>query len=889
MQAVGRKVVTRWVQQSLALAWTSWSSSAHDAKKQRVLTKKILKHWTNARLARAWETWSGLRSENIRLTKAAIMVLSRWTKKALVACWNAWLAHAPAKKRLKAAAMRVVTRWVQGSMTHAWATWSSSADDAKRMKAATMKVIKRWTQQCLVVSLNSWSSTVREEKRMRNVLQKVLARWSRSYLSEALETWSLYVSETVRMQAVGRKVVARLQGSATAAAFMRWRGKAGEEKKARQVAQKVVLRWESASKMKAFMRWEDAVEEAREQMAKLAEQASKEHDLIHKLQAVDAANKAASVRMLQDLSDSVQDLKHAMKFKTADLDKKASSLVGLSVEFSSQFNTVTRDRQRASLFAAEIQKIQEDANNKKLEFFRQISHTMLVGKWWQKRLANVFNILKQLARAELRLRVLSSKATTRRAKLTMSNVWGGWHFVWCERKRSNYQLGNGVRRWKRLILWKVVDTWQYHAAERVRLGQSSSKMLKHWHCKVGPFVFLIQPFPPYKVTIKLTNNDNNRGDLSAAQSLLSKVLAFLGICLKQMLQTSCLLIICSSLQTLILAFKSWSTRTRKWLARERSALKVVTRWVQQSLALAWTTWSSSAHVAKKQRVLTKKILKHWTNARLARAWETWSGLRSKNIRLTKAAIMVLSRWTKRALVACWNAWLAHAPAKKRLKAAAMKVIKRWTQQCLIVAWNTWSSTVREEKRMRNVLARFQGSATAAAFMRWRGKAGEEKKARQVAQKVVLRWESASKMKAFMRWEGAVEEAREQMAKLAEQASKDALAEDVTKVTAELSKQVQQRYELEATHTKKIMEAAHLRGKLQDVEKRADVIQQELNCLVNETQAQKSAVLKLSGDKISELGKQLHGLKTVLEHERESRRSAEEQAQKLVSTMQLNLE
>jgi len=155
--------------------------------------------------------------------------------------------------------------------------------------------------------------------------------------------------------------------------------------------------------------------------------------------------------------------------------------------------------------------------------------------------------------------------------------------------------------------------------------------------------------------------------------------------------------------------------------------------------------------------------------------------------------------------------------------------------------------------------------------------------------VVLRWESASKMKAFMRWEGAVEEAREQMAKLAEQASKDALAEDVTKVTAELSKQVQQRYELEATHTKKIMEAAHLRGKLQDVEKRADVIQQELNCLVNETQAQKSAVLKLSGDKISELGKQLHGLKTVLEHERESRRSAEEQAQKLVSTMQLNLE
>ena len=297
------------------------------------------------------------------------------------------------------------------------------------------------------------------------------------------------MSETVRIQAVGRTVVARLQESATVESFMRWRGKAGEEKKERQVAQKVVLRWESASKMKALMRWEDAVEEAREQMAKSAEQASKEHDLIHKLQAVDAAKKAASVRMLQDL-------KHAMKFKIACLDQKASSLVGLSVELSSQLDKVTRDRQRASVFAAEIQKIKEDADNKRLEFFRQISHTMLVGKWWRKRLANVFNDFKQLARAQLRLRVLSSKGTARRAKHTMSNVWGGWRFVWCERKRNNYHLGNGMRRRQRLILRKVFDTWQYHAAERVTLRRSSSKMLKLWRCKVGPLVFLVQSFPP---------------------------------------------------------------------------------------------------------------------------------------------------------------------------------------------------------------------------------------------------------------------------------------------------------------------------------------------------------------------------------------------------------
>jgi chromosome segregation ATPase len=211
---------------------------------------------------------------------------------------------------------------------------------------------------------------------------------------------------------------------------------------------------------------------------------------------------------------------------------------------------------------------------------------------------------------------------------------------------------------------------------------------------------------------------------------------------------------------------------------------------------------------------------------------------------------------------------------------------------LSAAWKTWSSNASEIVRIqavgRKVVARLQGQTTGAAFLRWQGKAGEEKKARQVAQKVMLRWEFVSKMKAFMYWEDAVEEGREHMAKSAEQASKDTLAQDLTKVTAELSKQVRQLCELEANHSKKIMEAAHLRGKLQDAEKRIDVIQQDVNCLVNETQGQKSAMLKLSADRASQLGKELRGLKTLLEHERESRQSAEQQVQQLVSTMQLNL-
>jgi hypothetical protein len=374
------------------------------------------------------------------------------------------------------------------------------------------------------------------------------------------------------------------------------------------------------------------------------------------------------------------------------------------------------------------------------------------------------------------------------------------------------------------------------------------------------------------------------------------------------------------------ALNEWMKKGKENQRLRAVAGKIALGWTNQSLTLAWSTWSSSAHDAKKQRVLTKRIMMHWTKARLARAWETWSRLRSDEKRLKKAALVVLSRWTKQSLVACWNRWDALAPAKKRMKMAAMKVIKRWTQQCLVVAWNIWSSTVMKKKRMRNVLqkvsarwsrsflsaawktwssnasemvgiqavgrkvvARLQGQMTGAAFMRWQGKAGEEKKARQVAQKVVLRWEFVSKMKAFMKWEGAVEEGREQMAKSAEQASKDTLAQDLTKVTAELSKQVRQLCELEASHSKKIMEAAHLRGKLQDAEKRIDVIQQDVNCLVNETQVQKSAVLKLSGDRVSQLGKELRGLKPLLELERESRQSAEQQAQQLVSTMQLNFE
>ena len=77
--------------------------------------------------------------------------------------------------------------------------------------------------------------------------------------------------------------------------------------------------------------------------------------------------------------------------------------------------------------------------------------------------------------------------------------------------------------------------------------------------------------------------------------------------------------------------------------------------------------------------------------------------------------------------------------------------------------------------------------------------------------------------------------------------------------------------------------------MQGVEKRIDVIQQDVDYLVDETQGKISAIFKLSGDRIRQLGKELLELKTLLEVERESRRSAEEQAQKLVSTMRLNFE
>ena len=77
--------------------------------------------------------------------------------------------------------------------------------------------------------------------------------------------------------------------------------------------------------------------------------------------------------------------------------------------------------------------------------------------------------------------------------------------------------------------------------------------------------------------------------------------------------------------------------------------------------------------------------------------------------------------------------------------------------------------------------------------------------------------------------------------------------------------------------------------MQGVEKRIDVIQQDVDYLVDETQGKISAIFKLSGGKISQLGKEVLGLKNLLEVERESRRSTEEQAQKLVSTIQLNLD
>ena len=145
-------------------------------------------------------------------------------------------------------------------------------------------------------------------------------------------------------------------------------------------------------------------------------------------------------------------------------------------------------------------------------------------------------------------------------------------------------------------------------------------------------------------------------------------------------------------------------------------------------------------------------------------------------------------------------------------------------------------------------------------MQWQGKIGEEMRVRQVSSKLVQRWTRAQVMKAFWRWEEAVEDTRA-----------------ASKMSAEKAEMAAEKAEME-----------RLQRDLMLAEQAVNEIQREVVMIFKEMGSQHASILKLSELKISRLGKELEGLKALVEKERETRRNAEQQAQKLVRTCHFHL-
>jgi len=107
----------------------------------------------------------------------------------------------------------------------------------------------------------------------------------------------------------------------------------------------------------------------------------------------------------------------------------------------------------------------------------------------------------------------------------------------------------------------------------------------------------------------------------------------------------------------------------------------------------------------------------------------------------------------------------------------------------------------------------------------------------------------------------------------------AKAAEAARLSAEMLKRA---HELEAEVAAKTAEARRLNAELHDAGKKIDALQLEVHGIFEEASSQKMTMLESSKHKLILLGNELNGLKALLERERETRRKAEQEAQRLLA-------
>jgi hypothetical protein len=172
-----------------AKAFETWQEQTKAKRKLRVAATKVVLRWANKTLTLAWGKWW----EEVRHGRVSKKATLKWMQKTICAAWRTWETRAKELRRQKGVLQKMALRMRHAGMYKAWAWWryhdKAKVKETRKIIDAGAKVILRWQRLGLSKGFYGWSEHAASQRRMAIAAKKIVTRWEKMKYAKAFGAW----------------------------------------------------------------------------------------------------------------------------------------------------------------------------------------------------------------------------------------------------------------------------------------------------------------------------------------------------------------------------------------------------------------------------------------------------------------------------------------------------------------------------------------------------------------------------------------------------------------------------------------------------------------------------------------------------------------------------
>lgn len=258
MAAKARKVLARWIYQTLVMRLDAWREYAVEEMRKRLLMKRILMRMSGGLISGSFERWvhkvhqlQKKSTEQERKHDLMKRIVSRMINKVMAQVLERWCNQAVAARQLKAKAFKVVRRFITCALMRSFESWRLCTRERVLLKTNATGVVVRLIQSSVFKCFETW----RRHRALTTRVVRVLRRLLRTVVVASFERWVENVDELMVLAGLACRVMLRCIKHTSAMFCDLWRRHCREQKALRAKLRHAVLHFCNRNLTQALERW----------------------------------------------------------------------------------------------------------------------------------------------------------------------------------------------------------------------------------------------------------------------------------------------------------------------------------------------------------------------------------------------------------------------------------------------------------------------------------------------------------------------------------------------------------------------------------------------------------------------------------------------------------